>query len=884
MNTSKLLLSALVAAFPLNAALADAVPPAPFSFASAPGRLPKNVIPSDYTIAIKPDVATHQVAGTESVTLNFTEATDKIQLSSLNQSLAHVLLDGKSVKSVDSDDALQLTTIMLPKQAKIGRHVLTFSYVGKIQTGPHGLFAQEYVTPDGHKDMLLSTKFEPVAARQMFPCWDEPAFRATYQLSATVPAAWLSVSNMPIIKRAAHGELATTTFARTPKMPSYLVEFSSGNLAQISATTAGTTLNVIAVKGQEKDGAVALANAQQILADYNDYFGVPYPLPKLDSIAVPGGFSGAMENWGAITYNDQILLVTPSNTMGQRQGIYSVQAHEMAHQWFGDLVTMGWWDVLWLNESFASWRAAKETDARHPDWHWWEIKDDNKENAMAADARITSHSILQHVTNELEATSAFDTSITYNKGQAVLRMLEAYLGPDTFRDGIRRYMKARAYSNSTSADLWQALSAAGGKDVGAVAASWTAQPGFPLVSVNAYCDAVGKRTISLSQKRFLLQGVDASAEHWSVPLQVRSGSDSATKTVLLTQDEQQMEAGRCGETLSVNADAIGYYRVAYDDATLQANIRGFGTMRSGDRIALLDDQWALAEAGIAKLPSFLALASAMGGDRNERAWEKITNVLGIIEYDERGMPGHDAFVAYARSVIKPLATQLGWDAKADETPGIQRLRRTIIGDLGAWGDQDVIAEARLRFAHFTADRGAITPDDQDFILSIVALNADDTDFEQLHAIAKAAKNETEIRRYYSILMMVRQSALADKAATIALSSEIPTQADLVRLDLVATLSDQHPELSWTTFMQNADRLLAPLQPKGPFIIAQYGPGIFWNSVPLDQLESWIKNYVPAALAPNLAHGMETAHFKLSEKTMLVKAADSFISGRATAIN
>ncbi|HXA47100.1 MAG TPA: M1 family metallopeptidase [Burkholderiaceae bacterium] len=884
MNTSKLLLSALAAAFPLNAALADTAPPAPFSFESMPGRLPKNVVPTDYSISLTPNVAKHALMGTESIALTFTEATDTIQFNSLNQSLSHVMLDGKPVKSVHSDNEQQLTTVKLPKPAAVGHHTLSFSYVGKIETEPRGMFAQEYVKPDGGKGVLLTTQFESTDARRMFPCWDEPVFRATYQLSATMPVSLTAVSNMPIAKRVVHGALATTIFERSPVMASYLVEYSAGDLAKISAESNGTKLNVYAIKSQEQDGKLALANTQQILADYNDYFGVPFPLPKLDSIAVPGGFTGAMENWGAITYNDQLLLITPSGTMEQRQEGYSVQAHEMAHQWFGDLVTMGWWDELWLNESFASWRAAKETDMRNPDWHWWESEDRTKEDAMAADARMTSHAILQHVTNEMEANTAFDPSITYNKGQSVLRMLEAYLGPDTFRDGIRRYMKARAFSNSTSTDLWQALSAASGKDVATIAASWTSQPGFPLVSVNASCDATGKRTISLSQKRFLLQGADATAAHWTIPLRIRNGADGVAQSVLLTQDGQQVEAGRCGETLSVNADVIGYYRVAYDDATLQANIRGFASMRSGDRIALLDDQWAQVEAGTAKLPTFLALASAMGTEQNQRAWEKITNVLGTIEHDERGTAGHDAFVTYARSVIKPLATQMGWDGKAGETPGIQRLRRTVIGDLGAWGDPEVIAEARQRFARFIADRNTIVPDDQSVILSIIARNAGPAEFEQLHAIAKDAKNETELRRFYSAMMNVRNQELATKAVDIALSPEIPKQADMLRADLVFQLSGQHPELSWTTFTKNADRLLAPMQPNGPFMVAQYGPEVYWNAVPLDQLETWIKTYVPAEMATTIAHGMEAAHFKLAEKTMLVNAADAFINEKATARN
>ncbi len=225
-------------------------------------------------------------------------------------------------------------------------------------------------------------------------------------------------------------------------------------------TTRASGCGVWAVSGREAEGRTALANAQQILADYDDYFGYPFPLPKLDSIAIPGGFSGAMENWGAITYTDSALLLSKASSLGDRQDVYSTQAHEMAHQWNGDLVTMGWWDDLWLNESFASWMAAKETDLRNPGWKWWEREDSDKESAMEADARVTSHAIQVHVTDELQAANAFDPDITYNKGQAVLRMLEAYLGPDTFRDGIRRYIKAHAFSNATTADLWNGLSAA----------------------------------------------------------------------------------------------------------------------------------------------------------------------------------------------------------------------------------------------------------------------------------------------------------------------------------------------------------------------------------------------------------------------------------------
>ncbi len=575
---------------------------APYSFDAAPGRLPKDVVPLDYTVKFAADAKALTIVGTESVLLRFRTATTTLQFNSLNEKLHNVRLDGKLVKRVASDDEKQLTTVILHAPASIGLHTLTFTYAGKIESQPIGLFAQNYTGAKGSKEVMLSTQMEASDARRMFPCWDEPAFRATIQLIATVPAAWATVSNMPIARRMVHGKLATTTFERSPKMPSYLVEFTAGDIAQISADVGGFKFGIWAVRGQEREGETALANAQQIQTDYNDYFGYPFPLPKLDSLAIPGAFGGAMENWGAITYNDQLLLVTPASTVGDKQQVYSVQAHEMAHQWNGDLVTMAWWDDIWLNESFASWMAAKETALRNPDWKWWEIQDSDKETAMAADARVSSHAIQQHVTDELQAMNAFDPEITYSKGQAIVRMFEAYLGPDVFRSGIRSYIKAHAFSNATTADLWNGLSLASGKNVGEIAAAWTEQAGFPLISVAARCDAGGARTISLTQKRFLLSGTDPNASHWNVPLQIRAGERAARQSVMLSQDGQTVAAGRCDEPLSVDADAIGFYRVMYDAATLAANTKNFGIIPDADKNALLDDQWALVESCAAPLP------------------------------------------------------------------------------------------------------------------------------------------------------------------------------------------------------------------------------------------------------------------------------------------
>jgi aminopeptidase N len=709
----------------------------------------------------------------------------------------------------------------------------------------------------------------------MFPCWDEPAFRASVSLQVSIPADWASISNMPIAQRRVRGARATVSFRQTPKMPSYLIEFTAGDIREVSASSGATRFGVWAVAGQEQEGEIALHNAQQILADYDDYFAYPFPLPKLDSIAVPGGFAGAMENWGAITYTSQVLLLGPLSTLADRQEVFSVQAHEMAHQWFGDLVTMAWWDEIWLNESFASWMAAKETSARNPAWHWWEREDETKEAAMRADARPASHAIEQHVTDELQADESFDPDITYSKGEALLRMLEAYLGEDVFRDGIRRYMKARAYSNATSSDLWLALHEASGKDVAKVAADWTERPGFPLVSVAAACDASGLRTITLRQARFLLGGIDANAAPWRTPLQVRTGA-AGPSLLLLESDGQQAAAGRCDEALSVNADAVGYYRVQYDAATLATDTARFAEAPNGDRIALLDDQWALVESRLAPLKSYLQLAAAMHGNLDVRAWQQITSALAVIEYAERDSPGHDAFTAFARGLIKPAAEQLGWQAGAQETPDITSLRQTLLTDLGSWGDTGTIAEAERRFQAFLLDHASLPADLQPTVLGIVAQNADAATFAQLHQLAQRAGNETERERDYLALGLVRDPTLAAQVLQIAVSNELPPQAATIGMQLVFRLAARFHQASWEAFTANREKLLKPLPSMTTLILGEDVPEIYWDSVPLEQLERWIKANVPAEAADTVERGMQTARFRRSQKQALIPEADAFI--------
>ena len=853
---------------------------APFSFDTAFGRLPKTVRPIDYTIALRPDLAHLTFSGTETIRLDVRSATDTVQFNSLDETLRDVRFDGAPVAAVRTQNARQLTSIRLTRPALPGSHTLAFSYSGQLQNGPFGLFVQHYTDASGAARAMLSTQLEATDARRVFPCWDEPAFRATYAISVTIPAAWAAIGNMPIAGRVVRGSSATVTFERTPPMPAYLVELSAGDMTPLAATSGGRSFAVWTVRGRASEGRYALANAEAILADYDDYFGYRYPLPKLDSIAIPGGFPGAMENWGAITYTDQALLAGPNSAISDRQQIFSTQAHEMAHQWNGDLVTMGWWDDLWLNESFATWMATKETDRRNPSWNWLEDDDAQRAFALDADAFPTSHAVEVHIADELQAENSADNEITYAKGEIVLRQFEAYLGPETFRDGVRRYVRAHAFGNATASDLWNGLSAAATTDVAALAGPWVKQPGYPLVTATATCDAGGARTLSLAQQRFLVDGTDARHPRWPVPLTVRIGAAGAVEHVLLVDDGQTIAAGTCGEPVSLNANATGYYRVAYDPATFGVNRDAFGTLPDGDRIAMIDDQWALVRTGRAPVASLLALARAMGTDRDARAWQAIVGAFAEIERDERGTPGHGAFVAYGTSVLGPIAAALGWTASPGEVPDTGALRNAVYEWLGEAGDPAAAAEAKRRFQNFLAHPASLAPNDRQTVFDIAGMNADAATFARLRAFAARTPSDLDRTEAFAALAHVRNDALAATALQMTIGREIPPQDAFQPFFMTDVAADFHPAMTWRFYQRHADRLLAPL---GPMLVqmslAQAGRD-FWRAAPVAELAAWLRPRVPASMSPALADTLERARVHARERTAIAASTDAALQPAA----
>jgi aminopeptidase N len=478
--------------------------------------LPTDVVPVHYDIAVRPDAAALTFTGSVTAEVQVVRATSAVTLNAADMTFGAVQLDGASVSpKVTYDTPGQTATLTFAAPLEVGKHRLAIAYAGKINQQAFGLFSVDYDTPQGSR-RLLATQFESPDARRFAPMWDEPALKATFKLTVDAPSADMVVSNTPVeATEALEGGLTRTRFAVTPKMSSYLLFLAVGDFERVSRKVGDVDVGVVVKRGSTGQAGFALDAAEQLLPWFNDYFGTPYPLPKLDLVAVPGGAASfsAMENWGAILYFEKAVLVDDQvSSESDRQGAFGTIAHEMAHQWFGDLVTMSWWDDLWLNEGFASWMATKSTAVFHPEWSTDLQRMEGRDGAMNLDAREATHPVVQPVIDASDAP--FDT-ISYQKGQAVINMVEAWVGEVAFRDALRAYMKKHAYGNTVSDDLWNAVEAASGQPIRQIAHDFTGQPGVPLIKVTSLGSAW-----RLAQRRFGVDAPSRKALTWSTPVAV----------------------------------------------------------------------------------------------------------------------------------------------------------------------------------------------------------------------------------------------------------------------------------------------------------------------------------------------------------------------------
>ncbi len=763
--------------------------------AFAVGQLPGGIAPTSYDITIRPDAKAMTFSGEETVSIAVAKPTRSVVLNAADLKISRAMVDGAAVPFT-IDTTKQQLTLTLPTALSAGQHRVQFAWTGTINTSAAGLFAIDYSNQDGSSSRMLVTQFEAPDARRFAPMWDEPAYKATFKLSTVAPGDQTAFSNMPVTSVTKQSDgTKLYHFAETPKMSSYLLFLGMGDVERKTVMAGKTEIGVITRRGVVDQGDYALESAKRLLTYYNDYFGQPYPLPKLDMIAGPGSsqFFGAMENWGAIFYFEPELLYDKKRaTQSGKQRIYTVVAHEMAHQWFGDLVTMNWWDDLWLNEGFASWMENKSSVDLNPDWFAGATAvAQDREGALQVDATAATHPIIRHVETVDQIGEAFD-GITYSKGQAVIGMMESTLGPDVFRDGIRRYMAKYKYSNTATDQLWAELSAAAGHSILDIAHDFTLQPGVPLITMTGARCVAGKTQVTLTQGRF---GYDATAKQpldWHVPLTLGVVGQPVTRTTVRGAKPMTVSVAGCG-TIVLNREKGSYARVLYSQAGHDAIVRDFGTLALTDQLGTLGDDFALAKGGNQKLDRYFADVAVVGPDGNPLLWQTIAGQLSDLEGRLPKGAAKDAMRARIRATLAPVMARVGFTAARDESPLVATLRETLIAVLGHRGDPAIAAKARSYVAALATNPEAIPAAIRQPILGTYATNATPAEWDALLKLTLAEKNPVVKNGYVRLLGATENDALAQRALDLLTTDRFtaPQKAGLLK-----SVAGNHPDMAF----------------------------------------------------------------------------------------
>jgi aminopeptidase N len=769
----------------------------------------------------------------------------QIVLNAKDLVLDSVSLDSSVNGEVALDDKLERATLRFPRVVAAGPHRLAIQYHGPIKHGTLGFFAMDYESALG-KRRTLATNFEPASERSLMPSWDEPSFKATFGVTVDAPADRMAISNMPIESETPlPNGMKRVRFATTPKMSTYLLFLAIGDYERIADTVDGVKVGVVVARGSTARGRYALQEAVRLLHYYNGYFGVRYPLPKLDLVAAPGEIEGgSMENWGAIFYSQKHILFDPEDsTEADRQTVFLVVSHEMAHQWFGDLVTMKWWDNLWLNEGFARWMQTKAADDLNPQWQTGLQAASIVEQGMRADAKPSTHAVEAPVMSVAEALLAFD-DITYDKGAAVIGMLENYVRPERFRAGVRRYMRAHAFGNTESNDLWRALQEAAGKPVTAIAGDFTRRPGLPLVSVEL---GEQPRRYALAQTRFLEEHVaeraDPAETPWQLPLAYAPIAGVQAET-LLSRAQGSISLGGNGP-LVVNLGRHSYTRVRYAPALFDALDVQFGNLAAMDQIAMLQDAWALGQSQYAPMTNFLALVNALPLDADPLVWSRAVRVLKSLDALYAGLPGQVAYRAWALARLAPLGIKVSWDAAPQESSSLSLLRAPLLQILARFGDAQVIAEARRRDAAAASNPSSQSAAAKRIAREIVARTADAVTFGRLLEQLRGAHDPLEKINQLEALTDVADPGLAERLLEVSISADVPAGS---APNIIGAVSTEHPDTTWRFFLAHSDDPEFPLDGDTRMLLVPY---ILYSSSDahrIDELKTYAKDHLPPAAA------------------------------------
>jgi puromycin-sensitive aminopeptidase len=798
----------------------DSIPSAAPSAQAAPltpaaGRLPKTVAPRSYDLKLTLDPENSAFTGRVKISIDSKKPATQLTIHALDLTFNAVTVAGRRLdpSKIVVDAKAETVTFLLDAPLK-GRADVEIEYSGKMNELMRGLFKAR--GKNGDKDEAWSfTHLEPTHARRVVPSFDEPAFKATFKLTLEVPAGLTPISNMPKESETVTGDRKTVVFHETPKMSSYLLAVFAARLEARTRKVGKTTLTVWAAPDQIAQADFALDAGVHALTFLNKYFGIPYMLPKLDMVASPDFASGAMENWGAILFRDSSLLIDPKlSSDAAKRRVAEVVSHEIVHQWFGDLVTMGWWNDLWLNEAFATWLAYKIVDAWKPAWKVWDEFGQSKRSPMSIDALPGTRPVRSEASTPAEIQAQFDP-MAYDKGGALLRMIETYIGEADFRKGIQAYMKKFAYKNAEAKDLARELERASGKPVSKMMDGWLTQGGVPVVSLTAE-----GRTLTLTQSRFSAFNLKADTK-WAIPVVIRYKLKGETKTRIY---KTLLETATARVTLPGNGDVdwiypnageIGYYRFKLDTRLLLAALARRGDLTPIERAGLLNNLWAQVRAGQMPVASFLDHLAAFRGDASRLIVEDAFGYLKTIRQElSENDAQRDAIGVYASELFLPLSKKLGWDKKKGESQETTLTRPTVLNALALLAPKALDQEQVLaRLKKYLADPSSIDSSVSAVILTAAARRNDPALFAEFRARLAFPKTPEQKNLMLRALAEFSEPSLADQYLGMTLSKEIrPQDAWMPYAWLLSNPATR--ERSWAFVKANWKELSAKVGPRG----------------------------------------------------------------------
>ena len=751
---------------------------ATFSVAVAQ-RLPEVAAPENYKLTFTPDLEKAKFEGDETISIRVLKTTSEITLNTVDIDFHEVSISsgGSTQKAtVTPKKEKEMVVLSVPKALAVGPATIHVTYTGILNDEMRGL----YLGKDDQGRKYAASQFEATDARRAYPSFDEPGYKATFDITAVADKGMVALSNYKVISDTpGPGDKHTVKFAATAKMSSYLAALVVGNFEYIEGEADGIPIRVYSTPGKKEMGRFVLGAAEHIVSYYDNYFGIKYPYGKLDLIGLPDFSAGAMENTGLITFREVILLIDEkSGSTGLKKTIASVTSHEIAHMWFGDLVTMKWWDDIWLNEGFATWAASKPLLGWKPEWNF--DLDDVSQNSgtRETDSLANTRPIHQAAETPAQIQELFD-GIAYGKAAAVLNMLEAYLGPETFRAGVREYVKQHSYGNATADDFWTTLARVSKRPVDQIMPTWVKQAGVPIVNVKAQC-AGGSTSVGLSQQRYYFDRAKFEAgkdQLWQIPVCLKGSSGNSAKCELLTKKEETFTLPGCSTWVLANAAAAGYYRAGYQPDAVRAMAQDAESKLSpAERITLQSDIWASVRVGREPVGDYLAFAQGLQSDRTRAVMQDVLgnfNYIGLYLVNEND---RDSYRDWLRQYLTPIAKDIGWEPKPGESDEEKTLRAGLLNALGYDArDPETLAQARKIANKALDDPAAVDRDLASGALGLAALNGDEAFYTRLMTALKNPKSPEEYYMYLFTLPQFTDPKLLQRTLDYAISPDVRSQ-------------------------------------------------------------------------------------------------------------